>query len=286
MANYKRRVRENVEGSFFVDDTCIDCDTCRQLAPTVFGEAAEYAYVKGQPKNAIDERAALRALVACPTASIGCRGDQDVQQAVDDFPLLVDDPVYYCGFNSRRSYGGNSYFVQSAAGNWMIDSPRYATQLVQRLEQLGGIKHIFLTHSDDVADAHKFAGHFGATRYIHREELEAQPDAEVVLETFEPQTLEDGLLAIPTPGHTAGHCVLLLNDRFLFTGDHLYWDRAAERLGASRDYCWDSWARQVDSMRRLANYRFEWILPGHGQRVQLPPDEMQRQMRELLKRMT
>jgi len=285
MANYDRRVQENVAGPFFVDDTCIDCDTCRQLAPAVFGEAAEYAYVKAQPKDSLEERAALQALVACPTASIGCRGDQDVQQAVHDFPLLVDDGVYYCGFNSRRSYGGNSYFVRRSAGNWMIDSPRYATQLVERLEQLGGIKHIFLTHSDDVADAHKFAAHFGAKRYIHREELSAQPDAEVVLETFDPQALEDGFLAIPTPGHTAGHCVVLVDNRLLFTGDHLYWNRDAKRLGASRDYCWHSWPQQVDSMRRLAEYQFEWVLPGHGQRIQLPPAEMKRQMRELVARM-
>jgi hypothetical protein len=26
-------------------------------------------------------------------------------------------------------------------------------------------------------------------------------------------------------------------------------------------------------MARLANYRFEWVLPGHGQRVHLPADE-------------
>ena len=33
MANPKLRLEENVAGEFFVDSTCIDCDTCRQLAP-------------------------------------------------------------------------------------------------------------------------------------------------------------------------------------------------------------------------------------------------------------
>ena len=33
MANFNKRVPENVPGEFFVDFTCIDCDTCRQLAP-------------------------------------------------------------------------------------------------------------------------------------------------------------------------------------------------------------------------------------------------------------
>src|SRR5688572_3366627 len=103
MADDRLRLPENVDGSFFVDSTCIDCDTCRQLAPAVFAEGAEYAYVKAQPKTAVDQRAALHALVACPTASIGTLDKLNVQQAARDFPLLLEDPVYYCGFNSRHS---------------------------------------------------------------------------------------------------------------------------------------------------------------------------------------
>jgi ferredoxin len=48
MANLKKRVPENVPGDFFVDSTCIDCDACRQIAPAVFGEAAETSFVKRQ----------------------------------------------------------------------------------------------------------------------------------------------------------------------------------------------------------------------------------------------
>ena len=44
MANPKKRVPENVPGDFFVDSTCIDCDACRQIAPTVFAEAAATSY--------------------------------------------------------------------------------------------------------------------------------------------------------------------------------------------------------------------------------------------------
>ena len=46
--------------------------------------------------------------------------------------------------------------------------------------------------------------------------------------------LAPGFLAIPTPGHTRGHCVLLFGGRFLFTGDHLAWDRDERRLEAYR----------------------------------------------------
>jgi len=130
-----------------------DCDTCRQIAPAVFGKAAESSFVKTQPNSSIDRRRALQALLACPTGSIGCLGDDDVRAVMKDFPLVVEEPVFYCGYNSPKSYGGNSYFIQHPDGNWLIDSPKLVARLVQRLEILGGIANIFLTHRDDVADA-------------------------------------------------------------------------------------------------------------------------------------
>lgn len=49
MANPRKRVPRNVPGDFFVDSTCIDCETCRQMAPQVFGEALGTSFVKAQP---------------------------------------------------------------------------------------------------------------------------------------------------------------------------------------------------------------------------------------------
>jgi glyoxylase-like metal-dependent hydrolase (beta-lactamase superfamily II)/ferredoxin len=281
MANPKKRVPENVPGDFFVDSTCIDCDACRQIAPAVFGEAAETSFVKAQPVSGADRRQALQALLACPTGSIGCMSDDDVKAVMKDFPLVIEEPAYYCGYNSPKSYGGNSYFIKHTAGNWLIDSPKFVTPLVKQLETLGGISHIFLTHRDDVADAGRFAKHFGGRRIIHRDELSSQPDAEDVLDGEGPWELAPGFLAIATPGHTKGHCVLLIQDRFLFTGDHLDWDRDARQLSASEDYCWYSWPQQAHSMKRLADHRFEWVLPGHGQRVRLPVDEMRNEIMRL-----
>ncbi|HTU20582.1 MAG TPA: MBL fold metallo-hydrolase [Gemmataceae bacterium] len=285
MANLKKRVAENVPGDFFVDSTCIDCDACRQIAPAVFGEAAETSFVKSQPASGDERRQALRALLACPTGSIGCLGDDDVKAVMKDFPLLVEEPVYYCGYNSPKSYGGNSYFIRHPGGNWLIDSPKFLPRLVEQFSSMGGIAHIFLTHRDDVADARLYAERFGSKRYIHRTELEAQPDAEVVLDGNDPCELAPGFLAIPTPGHTEGHCVLLFEERFLFTGDHLDFDRDEQRISASPDYCWDSWPLQTESMRRLLDHRFEWVLPGHGQRVHLPWEEIRRQLEDLVGRM-
>jgi glyoxylase-like metal-dependent hydrolase (beta-lactamase superfamily II)/ferredoxin len=286
MANPGKSVRDNVPGDFFVDTTCIDCDTCRQIAPQVFAEGPGTAYVHRQPASAVARREALRALLACPTGSIGDQGHDDRKSVMADFPLHIEEPVYYCGFNSPKSFGGNSYFIQHPEGNWLVDSPKFLPQLVRQFESRGGIAHIFLTHRDDVADADRYAAYFSSRRVIHRSELSSQPGAEVVLEGDDPTELAPGLIAIPTPGHTSGHCCLLFRDRFLFTGDHLDFDRDSQRLAASEDYCWYSWRRQAESMRRLATYRFEWVLPGHGQRVHLPSDEMHRQLLDLVARMT
>jgi glyoxylase-like metal-dependent hydrolase (beta-lactamase superfamily II) len=202
-----------------------------------------------------------------------------------DFPLVIEEPVFYCGFNSPKSYGGNSYFIRHPKGNWLIDSPKFLPRLVRRFEDLGGIAYIFLTHRDDVADAERYAEHFKSQRIIHRDELSSQPGAEHILDGGGPWQLAPGFLAIATPGHTKGHCVLLVQNRFLFTGDHLDWDRDAKQLSASKEYCWYSWSQQAESIRRLADYQFEWVLPGHGQRVHLPPDEMREQVLHLAESM-
>jgi glyoxylase-like metal-dependent hydrolase (beta-lactamase superfamily II)/ferredoxin len=281
MANPRKRVPENVPGDFFVDTTCIDCDACRQIAPAVFGQAADTSFVRSQPDSSIQRRQALQAMLACPTGSIGCQGEDDVKSVLNDFPIAIEEPVFYCGFNSPKSYGGNSYVIRHDAGNWLIDSPKFVTPLVRQLEAMGGIANIFLTHRDDVADAASYAKHFESRRVIHRDELSSQPSAELVLDGDGPWELAPGFLAIATPGHTKGHCVLLVQDRYLFTGDHLDWDRDEHRLAASQDYCWHSWSQQAESMEQLANYQFEWVLPGHGQRVHLPAGEMRRQVLSL-----
>jgi len=285
MADRRRVVAENVSGDFFVDETCIDCDTCRQLAPEVFAGAGNYSFVHAQPDNPEAARKALRALLACPTGSIGTLHPDRVREVRADFPMHLEAGVYYCGFNSPKSFGGNSYFVERPEGNWLIDSPKFLPHLVRRFEEMGGIAHIFLTHRDDVAEAEKYAAHFLSRRIIHRKELAAQPLAEKILDGFEPVQLAPGFLAIPGPGHTRGHMCLLVENRFLFSGDHLWWSRAYQSLNAGRDVCWYSWDEQTRSVAALAPYSFEWLLPGHGERVKQPPEVMQHQIFDLVARM-
>ena len=164
MADQDKRLVSNVAGNFFVDATCINCDACRQLAPNSFEEIGGYSAVVRQPIDVQSVHQAYQALLACPVGSIGTEHTDKVRMSAarSSFPLLIEEDVYYCGFNSEKSFGANSFFVQHADGNWLIDSPRYVNDLIAAFEQRGGIRYIFLTHEDDVADAGKYAEHFGA----------------------------------------------------------------------------------------------------------------------------
>lgn len=285
MATLKQRLPENVTGEFYVDASCIDCGTCRLLAPRSFAEGTNASYVYAQPETPEDARSAMRALLSCPTGSIGTVHPNSAREVMGDFPMRLDEGVYYNGFNSPKSYGGHSYFIHDSHGNWLIDSPKFLPHLVQRFAAMGGIRFIFLTHQDDVAEAARYAAHFGSERFIHQADRTAQPDAERVLTGTEPTAIAPGYLAIPTPGHTRGSMVLLVRDRFLFAGDHV-WGTETGTLGASRGVCWYDWAEQTRSMERLLDYRFEWVLPGHGNWLHLPAEQMHAALRQLVARMT
>src|ERR687884_1782574 len=267
MANPARRLPENVPGDFYVDDSCIDCDACRQIAPTVFRDHGEQPTVFRQPETDEEVRRALMSIVACPTSSIGTSRKYDARAGAEAFPERLDANVYYCGFNAESSFGAWSYLVvrpDEEGGNVLVDSPRFTRPLVRRVEALGGVRTIFLTHRDDVADQDKFARHFKATRVMHKDDNAARHGVERVVEGEEAVRLDPDLLVIPTPGHTRGHSVLLYRDKYLFTGDHLAWSPARQTLTAFRTACWYSWPTQTRSMKKLLGYKFEWVLPGHG----------------------
>jgi glyoxylase-like metal-dependent hydrolase (beta-lactamase superfamily II)/ferredoxin len=285
MADFKKQMTENVTGEFFVDSTCIDCDTCRQLAPHTFEDSGRTSFVKTQPQTAEEIRKATQALLACPTGSIGTLHPNTASDVIQDFPMEIEPGIYYCGFNSPKSFGGNSYFIQHPEGNWLIDSPKFLSHLVKKFESMGGIRYIFLTHQDDVADAAKYAQHFKSRRMIQEADQSAQPDAEIILRGSDPTEPVADFQIIPTPGHTRGHIVLLYRKKYLFTGDHLWWRRKRQQLGASQSVAWYSWREQTESMSRLLNYQFEWVLPGHGDRKKLAAAKMRQELEALVNRM-
>jgi glyoxylase-like metal-dependent hydrolase (beta-lactamase superfamily II)/ferredoxin len=275
MAQPALRLETNVPGDFFVDSTCIDCDACRIFAPAVFHDAGEQSAVYHQPGNDQELLAAQRALISCPTASIGTIEKHDMRAAVASLPELVEDDVYRCGYTSESSFGAVSYLVRRDDGNFLIDSPRFTEPLAKNIARLGGARRMLLTHQDDIADHEKFHERFGCDRVLHHADVGSRTkNVELQPTGIEPLALSPDLVMIPTPGHTRGHAVFLYRDRFLFTGDHLAWSETRGHLYAFRSACWYSWTEQIRSMERLLEYRFEWVLPGHGRPVHLSADSM------------
>jgi glyoxylase-like metal-dependent hydrolase (beta-lactamase superfamily II)/ferredoxin len=276
MAQLALRLDTNVDGDFYVDSTCIDCDACRIFAPEVFRDDGGMSAVFHQPETAGELLAAQKALISCPTASIGTVSRHEMRAALESLPENVAEEVHRCGFTSENSFGAISYLIVREEGNVLIDSPRFTGPLVRRLEALGGVNRLLLTHRDDVADHLKFHERFGCERVLHADDVtQGTAGVELKVEGQKEVELEPGLLMIPTPGHTRGHAVFLYREKFLFTGDHLAWSPSREHLYAFRSACWYSWSEQITSMERLLDHRFEWVLPGHGRPIHLPAAAMQ-----------
>ncbi len=279
MASADKRRQENVAGDFYVDSTCIDCDTCRWMAPETFHAAGGQSAVHRQPRSRDESLRALQALISCPTASIGTVEKHPMKDVLASFPIPVDGDVYHCGYHDESSFGAATYLIRRPEGNVLVDSPRFAKPLVKRLEELGGVETLFLTHRDDVADHAKFREHFGCERILHADDAAgALREVERLLEGTDAVHLDDELTILPVPGHTRGSCVLLWRDTYLFSGDHVAWSEGRGHVYAFKSACWYDWGEQIESMRRLAEYGFEWILPGHGRRCRFDREAMRAEM--------
>lgn len=207
MATIKQKRTENVPGDFYVDASCIDCDTCRWMAPDVFDRQNSQTAVYQQPQSKTERLLALQALLSCPTASIGTIDKPtDIKQVQQTFPLLVADNVYHCGYHAENSFGAASYFIQREAGNILVDSPRFTSSLAKQLEKLGGVRYLYLTHRDDVADHQKFHQHFNCERILHLDDIqESTQEVEIKLSGTETVELAPDLTIIPVPEE----CVLI-----------------------------------------------------------------------------
>jgi glyoxylase-like metal-dependent hydrolase (beta-lactamase superfamily II)/ferredoxin len=282
VAHAERKLAENSPGEWFVDDSCIDCGACRNVAPAVFAQSARgFSYVASQPEGESARERAAMALVACPTSSIGGGTAPLVRRAAGAFPEVVESDVWYCGYHAAESYGASSYLIRRPEGNVLVDSPRAAKPLLARLEALGGVRYLFLTHRDDVAFHQVFRDRFGCERIMHESDISrGTRGIERPLRGSGAVALADDLLLIPVPGHTRGSTALLYRNEFLFSGDHLSYASDEGALDAHRGVCWYSWSEQVRSVERLLEHPFRWLLPGHGESYRAASPEAMRGMIE------
>jgi ferredoxin len=76
MADVANRYPENLPGKYYVDNQCIDCDLCRETAPSNFGRNDDggYSYVFKQPASEDEEKLCKEAMEGCPVEAIGDNG--------------------------------------------------------------------------------------------------------------------------------------------------------------------------------------------------------------------
>jgi len=77
MADKTFRLSFNSPGKYYVDDTCIDCDACRQTSESFKRNDDEgFSYVAVQPVTEQEIERAIEAITLCPVNAIGNDGDE------------------------------------------------------------------------------------------------------------------------------------------------------------------------------------------------------------------
>ncbi|WP_019359206.1 4Fe-4S domain-containing protein [Streptomyces sp. AA1529] len=272
---------------WYVDERCTDCDVARQLAPGLVRAAPGRSELVRQPQNPAETAQLRAAALACHTRSIRPPGGRfDPAEPDDPFPLPLDENVLLCGHNSPRTAGANSYLLRRPSGHWMmVDTPRYGEPLARRWTADRRITDVLLTHRDHAAHGRRWADRLDARLWIHEGDLDAAPDADRVLRGRAPTEIGEGVVAVPLPGHTRGSVLYLADERYCFSGDSFYWARTLDDLEVAQSVTWYSIEELAASLASVAGeLRFTWLLPGHGGRKRLPPEEMGRRLRRLAER--
>lgn len=268
------------------------------MAPNTFTRYGDGSIASAQPSNEQGRIDSLQALLSCPTNSIHSEHilKEELRAAQQGLPKPVPGcpDIFQCGWHSVKSFSAASYLIKRPSGNILVDSPRYNPILAKRIDEMGGVSIIFLTHRDDVADHRQWARHFGCKRIIHEIEVgHDTKDVEILLKGDGPWDLSGAPIAdsaaqsssnhvgsrdvilVSTPGHTKGHvCLYYSPSKALFSGDHLSQssDMRDMQPGAPlhiyTDFNWYSVPKQVSSVAKLKSLDFLTVLPGHGRIAQ------------------
>jgi hypothetical protein len=84
---------------------------------------------------------AWRARLLCPTASVRTESHARAPDGV--FPEQMTKGIYRLGYNAKSAYGAHSFAIRRAAGNVMVDGPRFTRAVVAQFENWGGLSDIY-----------------------------------------------------------------------------------------------------------------------------------------------
>ena len=243
------RLATNAPGDWYVDRSCIDCGTCRRIAPETFARRGSQSAVVAQPKEPAAVLRAGMALLACPVGAIGAPSRTDLREARDRFPEDVCEGVLDVGYACRQAGGAAAWLLLRPEGNVLVDVPRYAKPLLAKVEALGGVAYIVVTHPRRAGQHRAWAKRFGARC------VGAGPTPEgAAVETAPPgrSTLTADLELVAAG---AGHLAVRWREEVLCAGGLLQVDADGE-LVIPRET-----ALQAELLRGLA---FGRVLPAHG----------------------
>ena len=72
--------------TFFVDESCIDCDVCRWMCPSTYSRKGVKSIVHKQPEGDDEKMRAYAAMISCPVGSIRLNSpDSLVKKALNLF---------------------------------------------------------------------------------------------------------------------------------------------------------------------------------------------------------
>jgi ferredoxin len=77
MADREDKNAENINGKFYVDSQCIDCDLCRETSPANFkrDDDGGHSFLYKQPESDEERQLCEDALAGCPVEAIGRDGE-------------------------------------------------------------------------------------------------------------------------------------------------------------------------------------------------------------------
>ena len=120
MADVANSYLENSPGRYYVDNQCIDCDLCRQTAPSNFArdEQRGHSFVFRQPRTLEEETMCREAMQNCPVEAIGDDGEvvkratwnrqlvKNTRQGVGAQKIPLVPPLTPAGLGSSLNFGG------------------------------------------------------------------------------------------------------------------------------------------------------------------------------------
>ena len=166
---------------------------------------------------------------------------------------------------NRDTLGGTAYLIVENEGNILIDCPAWDEANQKFLQDLGGVRSLFITHRGGIS-TQEIQKTFNCQIFIQEQEAYLLPGLKVT--TFQQKfTLSSLSQAIWTPGHSPGSsCVYYSSEGgILFSGRHLLPNQLSEPmpLRTAKTFHWLRQIKSVELLRdRFTPETLQYICPG------------------------